>query len=78
MTDTIVPALKALTPGGGAYLNEADRNEVEFETTFYGNNYAKLKAIKKLYDPRSTFYALTGVGSDDWEVRSDGRLCAVA
>ncbi|KAJ0158908.1 putative FAD-linked oxidoreductase [Colletotrichum tanaceti] len=77
VTDTIVPALKALTPGGGAYLNEADRNEIEFETTFYGNNYAKLKAIKKLYDPLSTFYALTGVGSDDWEVRSDGRLCAV-
>ncbi|GKT46425.1 FAD-linked oxidoreductase sor8 [Colletotrichum spaethianum] len=78
VTNTILPKLKALTPGGGAYLNEADRNEVDFQSTFYGDNYAKLKAIKSLYDPKSTFYALTGVGSDDWEVRSDGRLCMVA
>ncbi|KAK1977134.1 FAD binding domain-containing protein [Colletotrichum cereale] len=78
VTDTIMPQLKALTPGGGAYLNEADRNEVDFQGTFYGGNYAKLKAIKTLYDPSSTFYALTGVGSDDWEVRSDGRLCKAA
>ncbi|KAL0782264.1 hypothetical protein CaCOL14_000170 [Colletotrichum acutatum] len=79
VTDTLIPALKALTPGGGAYLNEADRNEVDFQSTFYGSaNYAKLKAIKKLYDPCSTFYALTGVGSDDWEVQGDGRLCKAA
>ncbi|KAK2002344.1 FAD binding domain-containing protein [Colletotrichum falcatum] len=78
VTDTILPQLKALTPGGGAYLNEADRNEVDFQDTFYGGNYAKLKAIKQTYDPSSTFYALTGVGSDDWKVHSDGRLCKAA
>ncbi|KAK2051931.1 FAD binding domain-containing protein [Colletotrichum caudatum] len=75
VTDTILPQLKALTPGGGAYLNEADRNEVDFKDVFYGGNYPKLKTIKQKYDPSSTFYALTGVGSDDWKVQSDGRLC---
>ncbi|KAK1970717.1 FAD binding domain-containing protein [Colletotrichum sublineola] len=78
VTDVILPQLKALTPGGGAYLNEADRNEADYQDVFYGGNYAKLKAIKQKYDPSSTFYALTGVGSDDWTVRSDGRLCRVA
>uniref|UniRef100_L2GIA3 FAD binding domain protein n=1 Tax=Colletotrichum fructicola (strain Nara gc5) TaxID=1213859 RepID=L2GIA3_COLFN len=75
VTDTIVPILAELTPGGGAYLNEADRNQADWQDVFYGGNYAKLKAIKKIYDPCSTFYALTGVGSDDWTVQSDGRLC---
>ncbi|OHE90392.1 FAD binding domain-containing protein [Colletotrichum orchidophilum] len=79
VSDTLIPKLKALTPGGGAYLNEADRNEVDFQSTFYGSaNYVKLRAIKQLYDPSSTFYALTGVGSEDWKVQSDGRLCKVA
>ncbi|EFQ35837.1 FAD binding domain-containing protein [Colletotrichum graminicola M1.001] len=78
VTDVLLPKLKALTPGGGAYLNEADRNEADYEDVFYGGNYAKLKSIKQKYDPTSTLYALTGVGSDDWEVRSDGRLCKVA
>ncbi|KAK2033867.1 FAD binding domain-containing protein [Colletotrichum zoysiae] len=75
VTDTILPQLKALTPGGGAYLNEADRNEVDYKDVFYGGNYPKLKTIKQKYDPSSIFYALTGVGSDDWKVQSDGRLC---
>ncbi|KAF9876186.1 FAD binding domain-containing protein [Colletotrichum karsti] len=78
VTNTIIPILEKLNPGGGAYLNEADRNEADWQSVFYGGNYAKLKAIKKIYDPCSTFYALTGVGSDDWTVKSDGRLCKAA
>ncbi|KAL0941910.1 FAD binding domain protein [Colletotrichum truncatum] len=78
VTDTLIPALTALTPGGGAYLNEADRNQADWQTVFYGSNYAKLKTIKKIYDPLDTFYALTGVGSDGWKVQGDGRLCKAA
>ncbi|TDZ17089.1 FAD-linked oxidoreductase sor8 [Colletotrichum orbiculare MAFF 240422] len=75
VTDKLVPALAELTPGGGAYLNEADRDEAGWQESFYGANYAKLKAVKKIYDPLSTFYGLTAVGSDDWTQQSDGRLC---
>ncbi|KAF6830732.1 FAD-linked oxidoreductase-like protein 12 [Colletotrichum plurivorum] len=78
VTNTLIPALAELTPGGGAYLNEADRNQPDWQSVFYGANYAKLKAIKKTYDPCHTFYALTGVGSDDFEVQADGRLCKIA
>lgn len=72
----MVPKLTALSPSdGGAYLNEADMNEPDWQETFYGKNYDKLKLVKQKYDPLSTFYGLTSVGSDEWLVRSDGRLC---
>ncbi|KAG8741999.1 hypothetical protein FRC10_002116 [Ceratobasidium sp. 414] len=45
--------LRALTPGGGAYLNEADVYEPDASTSFWGSdNYAKLWAVKQKYDPK--------------------------
>jgi hypothetical protein len=75
MTDTLLPELEALTPGGGVYLNEGDSNDPNWQQTFYGANYAQLKTVKEKYDPEQLFYAFTGVGSDEWEVRTDRRLC---
>ena len=67
--------MRDLAPGSGAYLNEADPFDPNFKTTFYGVNYKRLLSIKDRYDPEQLFYALTAVGSDRWESRSDGRLC---
>ncbi|KAE8156021.1 FAD/FMN-containing dehydrogenase [Aspergillus tamarii] len=75
VTDVLLPELVALTPGGGAYLNEADPHQPEWQSTFYGNNYNKLLAVKKKYDPQDVFYALTAVGSEAWVETMDGRLC---
>ncbi|CRG84835.1 hypothetical protein PISL3812_02024 [Talaromyces islandicus] len=75
VTQTLLPRLEELTPGGGAYLNEADPHQPNWQRTFYGANYGRLLAIKARYDPDSIFYALTGVGSENWEQRDDGRLC---
>lgn len=75
ITQTIVPTLEAISPGAGAYLNEADPNQPNWQETFYGSNYAALKAVKKKYDPLNLFYATTAVGSEAWVVASDGRLC---
>lgn len=75
MTNVLMPQLEQLTPGGGAYLNEADLNQPNFQYTFYGNNYGKLSMIKNKYDPYDMFYGRTSVGSDDWEEQDDGRLC---
>ncbi|KAI1175120.1 putative alcohol oxidase [Nemania sp. FL0916] len=78
MTDTIVPRLKKIIPGGGyAYLNEADPWEPEWRTVFYGDNYNKLLGIKNKYDPDQILYARTAVGSDSWVESADGRLCQV-
>ncbi|KAI1105750.1 FAD-binding domain-containing protein [Jackrogersella minutella] len=75
VTYTLLPELEALTPDGAVYLNEADFQAPDFKVTFYGENYGKLLAIKKKYDPDDIFYAKTAVGSDRWEERVDGRLC---
>ncbi|RYP50372.1 hypothetical protein DL769_010961 [Monosporascus sp. CRB-8-3] len=76
LTRDLVPALAALTPeGGGAYLNEADPQEPDFQSLFYGDHYGRLLEIKQKYDPHDIFYAKTAVGSDRWEEDIDGRLC---
>lgn len=75
ITDTLVPLLKEITPGSGAYLNEADSNEPDWQHAFYGDKYAVLEVVKEKYDPDRLLYALTGVGSGYWVQRGDGRLC---
>lgn len=75
MTDTIVPALEAVTPGSGAYMNEADFRQKDFQTTFFGDKYDQLLSIKQTYDPDSFFYATRAVGSETWCVADDGHMC---
>lgn len=78
ITNEVVPKLAALTPYGAAYLNEADFRQPNFQQVFYGQNYPKLRLIKKKYDPKDLFYGKTAVGSDEWTSETpDGRLCRV-
>jgi FAD/FMN-containing dehydrogenase len=56
-------------------MNEADFQQKNWQSTFYGPNYAKLKDIKKKYDPESLFYNLKSVGSEAWTVSKEGRMC---
>ncbi|KAJ0421421.1 hypothetical protein BJY00DRAFT_282242 [Aspergillus carlsbadensis] len=77
MTEEYVPRLSDLAPDSGAYLNEGDFRQPDFQAAFYGRNYEALCAVKARYDPYDLFYALTGVGSDEWVQREDGRLCMV-
>ncbi|KAJ5754149.1 uncharacterized protein N7511_008302, partial [Penicillium nucicola] len=75
ITDVLLPSLEILTPDSGAYLNEADPNQIDWQDIFYGDKYARLLEIKRKYDPSSIFYALKAVGSEEWEVSEDMRLC---
>jgi hypothetical protein len=75
ITNVYLPQLADLMPGGGAYLNEADFQQPDWKALFYGDNYDRLRAVKKKYDLQDLFYATTAVGSDAWAVASDGRLC---
>ncbi|KAF2841072.1 FAD/FMN-containing isoamyl alcohol oxidase-like protein MreA [Patellaria atrata CBS 101060] len=82
--DQFIQKWRDVTPTSGAYMNEADTEEPNFQQSFYGKNYARLLQIKKATDPWGVFYAITGVGSEEWEVRGspgaptqDGRLCKV-
>lgn len=71
--------------GGGSYGNEAHVMEAAWQDRFYGQQYARLLEVKKKWDPDGVFYATTGVGSEEWEIRGgeqgvttqNGRLCRV-
>lgn len=75
MTKQYIPRLAALSPNSGAYLNEGDFEQPNFQSVFYGNKYDKLRSIKAQYDPDEVFYGKTAVGSDEWRQLNDGRLC---
>lgn len=71
------------SPGAGAYLNEADINEPDWQQAFYGSNYAYLYQLKQKYDPWGLMWAPTAVGSEDWYITGqidyyptqNGKLC---
>lgn len=73
LTEEIMPPLQDLA--SGAYMNEADFANPRWREEFYGENWDRLLSIKNKWDPMSLFYAQTAVGSDEWSVASDGRLC---
>lgn len=69
-------AFKALTPGGGSYLNEGLYDDPDWKWDYFGENYAELQDIKSKYDPEHLLWSNTCVGNDlVWEVAADGRLC---
>lgn len=71
-----IPAMEAATPGSGVYLNEVDPlYKGDWKTNMYGSNYDRLLQIKHEHDPSYLFYGHFGVGSDEFTVSSDGRLC---
>ncbi len=80
----VMEPLRAATPGGGSYFNEADALEPNWQTSFFGSNYDKLVRIKRERDPWHVFWAPTTPGSEEWAVQSsgglptqNGRLCRV-
>ncbi|CAG8893677.1 unnamed protein product [Penicillium egyptiacum] len=77
LTNIYMPQLEAVTPGGGAYLNEANFQDPNWQEVFYGDNYPRLGVVKQRYDPNELFYARTAVGSEKWKENGDGRLCRV-
>jgi FAD/FMN-containing dehydrogenase len=80
--DSYVQKWRDASPGSGAYMNEADVEEPDFQYSLYGGGYDRLLRIKQTWDPWGVFYAVTGVGSDEWFVEGtrglptqQGRLC---
>ncbi|KAI0908971.1 hypothetical protein F4823DRAFT_596551 [Ustulina deusta] len=77
LTKFVMPKIEAATPGGGAYLNEANFEQPNWQDVFYGANYPRLKDIKGKVDPQGVFYSQTAVGSELWAEDANGRLCQV-
>jgi hypothetical protein len=77
-----VNLIREATPGGGAYINEADVQEPNWQESFFGSHYPRLLRIKKSRDPWGLFWAPSTPGSEDWEVKTttgmptqNGPLC---
>jgi hypothetical protein len=77
ITEELMPKLYDITPGSGSYINEADWQSANWKWDFFGSNFNRLKAIKKKYDEAGLLYAWKTVGSEDWEITSEKRLCRV-
>jgi len=69
-----VQCLRDLLPDSGAYVNEANINEPDWQEAFWGSNYEKLVKIKKKYDPEDVFWCHPCVGNEGWE-EVDDALC---
>jgi len=76
MTAKYVPALDAFSENHGAYINEASPYEKDWKRTFYGGdeNYEKLLAVKKKYDPQNVLWCFPCVGGDVFKEGQDGKL----
>ena len=59
-------SLRVAAPDAGAYVNECDYFQPDWQRAFWGPNYPRLAAIKRRYDPRGLFTVHHGVGSEGW------------
>lgn len=66
--------LRDLTPDSGTYLNEAEVNQPNFTSDFWGENYPRLVQVKKRYDPHLVFMAPQTVGAEHWDATTDCQL----
>lgn len=74
LTNRYVEALRKLAPDSGAYINEADHNEPDYQQAFWGGNYRRLLKIKHEIDPTDVFWCHPCVGNERWR-EVGNRLC---
>jgi hypothetical protein len=78
ITENKIQPLRELSPETGAYFNECDSFEPEWQKAFWGANYDRLKKIKKTLDPENVLWCRRCVGSEMLIEQGDGRLCAAS
>ncbi|KAJ5425253.1 hypothetical protein N7465_000323, partial [Penicillium sp. CMV-2018d] len=69
--------LRQIAPDSGAYYNEADRHEPNWQWSFWGPHYTRLREIKQMYDPQDLLWCHHCVGSEGWIQEKNGTLCRV-
>ena len=67
-------AIRKLLPRVNSYVWETDYFQPNWQDAFWGENYAKLRAIKDKYDPAGLFFLHHGVGSESWSADGFTRL----
>ncbi|PRC94870.1 FAD binding domain [Solimicrobium silvestre] len=74
--DLAAQALRNIVPNAGSYVSESNYFNPDWQQAFWGENYSRLQAVKKKYDPDGLFFVHHGVGSEEWS--SDGFTRLVA
>jgi FAD/FMN-containing dehydrogenase len=55
-------------------MSESDFFDANWQRSFWGENYPRLQAVKRKYDPDGLFFVHHGVGSEDWSPDGFTRL----
>jgi hypothetical protein len=61
----------------GSYVSESDYFEKDWQHAFWGDNYARLRAVKAKYNPNGQFFVRHGVGSEEWSADGFTKLATV-
>jgi FAD/FMN-containing dehydrogenase len=64
--DMAAAELHKIAPNAGSYVSESNYFNRSWQAAYWGNNYPRLRAIKKKYDPDGLFFVRHGVGSEEW------------
>jgi FAD/FMN-containing dehydrogenase len=72
--DRAADELRKLVPDAGSYVSESNYFNPSWQRAYWGHNYARLRAIKKRYDPDGLFFVHHGVGSEQWSPDGFTRL----
>ncbi|KAI1378991.1 FAD-binding domain-containing protein [Hypoxylon crocopeplum] len=62
-----VESLRKLAPDMGAYMNENNPAEPDWQRSFWGENYDRLFRIKRAIDPLDVFWCHPCVGNERWK-----------
>ena len=58
--------LRKVAPNAGSYLSEGDFFDGDWQRSFFGPHYPRLRTVKKKYDPDGLFFVHHGVGGEEW------------
>ena len=72
--DRTMAPLRAVAPDAGSYVSESDYFLRDWQRGFWGDNYGRLAAAKRKYDPDGLFFVHHGVGSEAWSADGFTRL----
>ncbi|KAH8907907.1 FAD-binding domain-containing protein [Coniochaeta sp. PMI_546] len=74
--DYFIEPLRKLAPDMGAYMNEANPYEPDWQHQFWGTNYERLVTIKRAVDPDDVLWCTPCVGNERWR-EVGNQLCRV-
>ncbi|EOD52656.1 putative fad binding domain-containing protein [Neofusicoccum parvum UCRNP2] len=77
-SDDVSSHLRAIVADPRYGFNGLAVNNPNWEEDYFGENYASWRETKGRWDPEGLFYGKTTVGSDEWEIDDEGRLCKLA